>query len=32
MAMNDNEFIAVVRTGNKSGAGFHGVWMRRSRW
>lgn len=24
MAMNDDEFIPVVRSGDKSGAGFHG--------
>lgn len=24
MTVNDDEFVAIVRTGNKSGAGFHG--------
>lgn len=24
MVMNDNKFIAIVRSGNKSGTSFHG--------
>lgn len=29
--MNDHEFVAVVRTGNKSGAGFHGGCVSREK-